>query len=460
MRILLVMHECNSPYNVLPYGIAYIASAIRNTGHSVIIFDMATSHQTNDELFSFIQSEKPFDFIGMGFQAAYFHIALKTARTIKAACGNTPFVLGGSASSASPDYIIKKFNADYLLIGECEHSIKKFLEVIGGNAECNQVKGLYWRKHDEVFNTEKGVPPDDLDKLAFPAWDLFDMKSYVFPRRVPGVDHLVRALGLLTSRGCPYSCKFCFRLEKKYRTRSIENCMEEINFLIKKYKVNYFGIHDDLFMYSKKRTLLFCETILQKNLIFNWSCNGRFNIADREQLKMMKKAGCVLVSYGLESGDQKILDEIDKKITVEQILEISNITKEEGMLVSVPSMIGLPGENEESVNKTVNAIINSTSWHDKRTLRPMQPYPGSYYFNYCVKNNLLKDEDDFFSRFFSSEKYTVNLTNIDDLDFDKVLYSANKKLLSQYYEQALKADLQNFKKVYFENDTRSFIPMR
>ena len=98
----------------------------------------------------------------------------------------------------------------------------------------------------------------------------------------------------------------------------------------------------------------------------------------------MKKAGCVLVAYGLESGDQRILDEMDKKIKVEQIFEISAITKEEGMLVAFPSMFGLPGENEDSLKKTVNAIVAATSWHDKRTIRPMQPYPGSYYWDYCL----------------------------------------------------------------------------
>jgi len=462
MRILLVMHECNSPYNVLPYGIAYLASIIRNQGHSVIIYDMATTHHNDEELFTFIINEKKFDFIGMGFQAAYFHIALKTSKAIKAACGSTPFVLGGSAPSASPIYILKKFDADYLLIGECEDSIIKFLNLIESKANSgfNEVNGLYWKKDNQIFNTKKGPPPDDLDALPFPAWDLFDMKSYTFPRRIPGINNIVRAIGMLTSRGCPYSCKFCFRLENKYRKRSIENCIEEIEYLIKKYHINYIRIHDDLFMVSKERTLLFCEKILEKQIKFNWGCNGRFNIADREQLRMMNKAGCILVAYGLESGDQKILDEMDKKITVEQIYEISKITKEEGMLVSVPSMIGLPNEDENSVNKTVNAIIGTTSWHDKRTLRPMQPYPGSYYFDYCIEKGLLKDEDDFYSRYFSSEKKTVNLSNIPDSIFDKVLYNANQKLLKKFYEDALKSDLEMFQKVYFENDSKNFIPLR
>ncbi|GAI33802.1 unnamed protein product, partial [marine sediment metagenome] len=123
----------------------------------------------------------------------------------------------------------------------------------------------------------------------------------------------------------------------------------------------------------------------------------------------MKKAGCLEISYGLESGDQKILDEMDKRITVEQILEIAAITKEEGILVTVPSMFGLPGETEESLQKTVEAIIATTSWHDRRTIRPMQPYPGCPYWHQCIKQGLLKDEEDFFSRYISSEKWTVNM---------------------------------------------------
>ncbi len=227
-----------------------------------------------------------------------------------------------------------------------------------------------------------------------------------------------------------------------------------------RYNINYIGIHDDLFMCSKKRTIEFCENILENNLKFNWNCNGRFNIADREQLRLMKKAGCVMVMYGLESGDQKILNEMDKKITEEQIFEVATITKEEGMLVSVPAMFGLPNETEESLRKTVNAILKTTSWHDKRTIRPMQPYPGSPYWDYCIERGLIKDEDDFFSRYVSSEKWSVNLTEVPDDDFDKVLYKANKCLLENHYKHALDSDLKMFSSVYFKSDASTFVPMR
>ena len=100
MRTLLIMHECNSPYNVFPYGLGYLAAALRNAGHSVTIYDQATGHYSDKELYSFIKSEKLFDVIGMGFQAAYFRVAQSACKAIKDACGNTPLVLGGSAPSA------------------------------------------------------------------------------------------------------------------------------------------------------------------------------------------------------------------------------------------------------------------------------------------------------------------------------------------------------------------------
>ncbi|MFC1869948.1 B12-binding domain-containing radical SAM protein [Chloroflexota bacterium] len=460
MRILLVMHEGNSPYNVFPYGIGYLAAALRNAGHAVTIFDQATGHYADKELYSFIKSEKPFDFIGVGFQAAYFHAAQNTCKAIKDACGDTPLVLGGSAPSASPAYFLKKFNADYVLIGEADLSVLDLVSALQGNIKLQDVGGLCWQQDGTIMSTPRKDPPKDLDALPFPAWDLFDMKSYTFPHRHQGVTNLVKPLGMLTSRGCPYTCKFCYRIEKGFRVRSIENCLEEIRLLINKYGVNFIAFHDDLFIVSKKRTLAFCEAIEKSGLRFNWLCNGRFNIADREQLKAMKRTGCVLISYGLESGDQKILDEMDKKITVEQILEVSAITKEEGILVSVPSMFGLPGETAESLEKTVEAVIAATSWHDKRTIRPMQPYPGSPYWYQCLKQGLIKDEEDFYSRYFSSEKYTVNMSDVSDSEFDKVMYQANVKLLRAHYEHALETDIQMFQNVYFENDATTFVPMR
>ena len=285
------------------------------------------------------------------------------------------------------------------------------------------------------------------------------MASYSMPRRVPGVAGLARVMGTLGSRGCPYSCKFCFRLEKGYRKRSVGNCMEELKALVSKYRVNHVQFSDELFTISKKRTLEMCEAIRRSGLGFSWYCSCRFDSVDREQLRAMRKAGCVHIGYGLESGDQRILDEMDKRITVEQILETSAMTKEEGILVSVPAMFGLPGETKESLAKTVDLIIATTSWHDKRTVRPMQPYPGTYYFDYSLKLGMLKDVDDFYERFCSSEDRVVNLTGLADSEFDKALFAANRRLLRKHYDNAYRSDVQMFRDVYFKKDATGFMPM-
>ena len=460
MRVLLIMHDCNSPYNVFPYGLGYIASIMRHAGHEVTIFDQATTHASNENLYAYIKNNPSFNFIGLGFQAAYFHVCYGVAQAIKEACGDIPFVLGGSAPSASPEYFLNKFKADYVLIGETEYSINKLLKVIEAKEDPKGVPGLYWREDGEIKHNPKTPPCNNLDDLPFPAWELFNMHSYTFPRRQDGIDHLCRSLGMLTTRGCPYACKFCFRLEPGFRMRSKENVIEELRYLIGKYNINFMNFHDDLFMANKKRTLDMCEAFLESGLKFNWLCNGRFNVADRDQLKMMKKSGCIHISYGLESGDQKILDEMDKRITVQQIYEVSRMTKEEGMLVTVPAMFGLPGETRESISKTVDVILAVTSFHDKRTLRPMQPYPGSFYYNYCVHEGHLKDEDDFYNRYFSSEKWTVNLTDIPSNELDQVVFDANERLLRAHFEHEHEEYLNMFRKVYFENNSKSFIPMR
>lgn len=460
MRVLLVVHDCNAPYNVFPYGIGYLAAAMRNAGHKVAIYDQAITHASTEDLYAYIRNEPRFDMIGMGFQAAYFHVCYEVAQTIKKACGAIPFVLGGSAPSASPEYFLDKFNADYVLVGEAENSINKLLKIIEGKEDPQSVPGLYWRAGEEIRHSLKIPPPENLDDLSFPAWDLFDMQSYTFPRRQAGVDHLCRAFGMLTTRGCPYACKFCFRLEPGFRMRSKENVIEELKYLIGKYNVNFVSFHDDLFMASKKRTLDMCEAFLESGLKFNWLCNGRFNIADNEQLKIMRKSGCVLISYGLESGDQKILNEMDKRITVQQMYEVARLTKEEGILVTVPAMFGLPGETKESIHKTVDVILATTSFHDKRTLRPMQPYPGSFYYRDCVQKGLLKDENDFYGRYFSSEKWTVNLSDIHSEELDKVVFEANERLLRAHFERELEDHLNMFRNVYFAHDAMSFIPMR
>ena len=460
MKFLIVMFDCKVPYNVFPYGLGYIAAIAEKHGHEVTVFDQAVTHKSDAELYNFIRNEGPFDLIGLGFQAAYFHTVKLTAKAIRDACGKTPFVLGGSAPTASPEFFLNEFNSDFILTGETEQSLPGFFEMIEGQLEPEKVNGLYWKEKNKVKSTPKGKPVKELDSIPFPAWDLFDMKSYTFPRRVAGINHLVNGFGMMTTRGCPYSCKFCYRMEPGFRLRSIENCMEEIKILTNQYGINYIKFDDELFMSRKKRTLEFCDAILKSGINLKWACAGRFNIADREQIRAMKKSGCVQIGFGLESGDQKILDEMDKKMKVEQIYEVANICKEEGLLINVPSMFGLPGDNKDSIRKTVDAVIASTTWHNRRTIRPMQPYPGSWYWNYCVENGLIKDEKDFFSRYFSSEKWVVNLTNLNNDEFDTVLFESNKRLLEEYYKHSLESDLKSFKQIYFDNDSEFFIPLR
>jgi len=438
----------------------YLAAALTRFGAEVEVFDQAITHRSNAELAAHLRANGPYAMIGLGFQAAYFRTVAGTCAAVNAAKGRAKLVLGGSAPSASPVYILNKLQADYVLTGECDESAAALVALLRDELAPAEVPGLCWRDGGEVRLNPVGPPPRDLDALPLPAWDEFDMAAYSFPRRVAGVPGLPRVLGLLTSRGCPYKCKFCYRMTPGVRLRSIAGCVAELTEAVRRYGVQHFGFHDDLFMVNKKRTLEFCEAIRAANLGITWLCNGRFNIADREQLRAMRQAGCIQVSYGLESGDQAILDEMDKRITVAQIREVSAMTREEGMLVAVPAMFGLPGETRESLRKTVELIIATTSWHDRRTLRPMQPYPGCQYFTDCVAQGLLKDEDDFYSRYFSSESFTVNLTALSDREFNEALYEANARLLEEHYRHALDADLASYRKIYFEHDARGFVPMR
>ncbi len=462
MRILFVVHETNSPFSVFPFGVSYMAGVLTRRGHQVEVFDQAITHASDDAVVNYILNNDDIDCVGLGFQAAYYRIAKKTSAALVSVCKNRdiPFVLGGSAPSASPAYFLRSFGADYVMVGECDETIVKFAAMIDGDLSPSLVPGLCWNDEGHVRLNPRVEAPADLDALPAPAYELFDMKAYTYPRRIPGVHGLARPMGVLTTRGCPYACKFCFRLEKSYRLRSVGDCIDEIRHLIDEYGINYVGFQDDLFMASKARTIEFCDAILREGLKFSWICNGRFNIADSEQLLMMKRAGCVTVAYGLESGDQKILDEMDKRITVDQIIEVASLTREAGLICQVPAMCGLPGETRESVDMTVDVIMKSTSWHDRRTLRPMQPYPGSPYFTYCVDNGYLDGEDDFYSRYISSEKWTVNLTDMSDDEFDDALYHANEKLLRAHYDHAFAADLETFKQIYFKGDVSSFIPMR
>ena len=361
-----------------PHGLGHIAAWLRKTGHEVMILDPEALHmdvrQTAQSLLSF----NP-DIIGISAVTMAVHAAADLAAELEIRNPALPVVLGGVHVSALPDETLTAFpHIRYAVCGEGEYSFSELIDCLNLNGNLNEVKGIAFRDAGgKIVKTPAREPIADLDALPFPAWDLYpDMKKYYKPA-VFGFKKLPN-ISVVTSRGCPYRCSFCSRAvwgEAHYRTHSAAYIFEMFSELRKRYGIRDISVYDDTFGVSRHRMIDLCELILKNKLDVVWSCNLRANIADLEVMKLMKRAGCWMAAYGIESGSEANLHFLQKDAGREMIAKAFRLTKESGMLAKGYIMVGTLPDTHESLNATLRFILSTPI--DILTVNAFTPMPGS-----------------------------------------------------------------------------------
>ncbi|MBT3464836.1 radical SAM protein [archaeon] len=244
---------------------------------------------------------------------------------------------------------------NFSIYGDPEYTL---LELANEN-DFKDIKGLIYRDGDELIKNESRELIKDLDDLPFPARHLLPINAY---RRMPHEKLKEPCIDMLVSRGCPYNCTYCsikIIAGKLRRTRSPRKTIEEMKMLKNKYNVKQIHFQDPVLTINKKWILEFCDLLIGANLGLIWSCQTRTDCVDREILIKMKKAGCKSVLYGIESLDQKSLDNIKKGTKSEEIIKAIVLTKKIGIEARCSIMVGLPGETKNAVNKTVDLLIKA-----------------------------------------------------------------------------------------------------
>jgi len=251
-------------------------------------------------------------------------------------------VMGGPHVSALPDEAIQ--HADAVVVGEGEIAFKKIID-------------------ENLTGIIKGEPIMDLDEIPMPAYDLFDIEFYITRKEMRFLRHYgkERFVSIMTSRGCPYNCTFCHNSyrEIKYRFNSAERVVSEIEYLIKNYKIESFFFIEDNFFVNKERVKEVCSLMIERGINLPWGANARVDNLDRETLILAKQAGCKQVTFGWESGSQRMLDIYNKQVTVEQNAESIRLCNELGLQADGTFMIGGPGETLEDMKLTTKFIVEN-----------------------------------------------------------------------------------------------------
>lgn len=330
-----------------PLGIAYIAAKLEESGYEANIIDSQAENLTSQETKKRIEKVEP-DVVGVTAMTPTIQGALEILRLTKEINREIVTVMGGPHLSAYPRETVSNRFVDYAVIGEGEYATVELMEALEGKRQLTEVKGLVFKKNNQVHINTLREPNKDLDSLPFPARHLLPTEKYTCVI----MEHPMTTM--ITARGCPFSCSFCFKDKylQAYRMRSVKSVVDEMEECMSTHKVKEIGFYDDCFP-NKKHLIALCNEIISRGLDVHWETPQRADLVDRKLLYLMKSAGCIRIRYGVESGNQRILDLMNKGTTKDQIEKAFGWTREAGLETFAYFMIGYLSETESTVRDTI-----------------------------------------------------------------------------------------------------------
>ena len=364
---------------VPPLGIAYLAAVIEKQGHSVSIIDAFAEALDLHSLEDRVKKIAP-DLIGITGMTPVIDNAFRTAGICRRYAKYV--VIGGPHVSVAGSKVFEQCpDVDYVIQGEGEISFPLLIEALERNKDITNVPGVITRD----FSNLPSPLIDELDSIPFPARHLLPNERYRY------ILSSGKVTTMFTSRGCPYHCVFCDKavFGSKWRARSAANVLDEIELVRRDYGIDSIIFYDDLFTLDKKRVLEICQGIIDRALKIEWKCEGRVNLADKETLTLMKKAGCSMVAYGVESGNQKGLDYLNKGTTVEQIKNAFELTKRAGIRPMAYFVLGIPVETYDDELRTIDFAKEIKPAYAQFSV--LSPVPGTKLYDDAVRMGWYKE---------------------------------------------------------------------
>lgn len=366
-------------------SLAYLAAVMKNEGFDVDVVDCIADKIYWDKFEKIIEKKKP-DYILFNSVSSTISNDMRTAVIAKK--NNAKSIAVGSHVTALPQKSMEKFHdLDFIIMGEAEETLKELISFIEEKKDIASVLGISWRKNGTVITNGKRPLIKNLDTLPIPLHELLPIKKY----NLPFVGS--RFTFVMESRGCPYRCIFCrspIAWNRIFRTRSSDSIFKELEYLAK-IGVKNILFHSDTFTVNKNVVIDLCKKIIDSGLKIRWMCNSRVDTVDKEILEWMKKAGCEMIMYGIESGSQKVLDISKKDITIAKIIETVKNTDKAGIKVWGYFIIGLPGENKETVEQTIKLAKDLPL--TLANFAVAAPYPGTEFQSLSIENGWLKSNN-------------------------------------------------------------------
>ncbi len=422
MKILLI----NAPIrldarpNIMPSGLATVASTLRLTGYEVEIYDLNALRPSKAEILSNLK-KRHWDIVGLSGLITTYNFQRWLISKLKNLNPDAPIISGGGLATSNSMLLFDRTGIDVTVLGEGEQTIVALLRVLQVNGDLSEIPGICYRQNEDIILNRSRKNIQDLDTIPLPAWDLVPMEIYLknpiwgdaagnssgFRQNV----EISRSMNVISSRGCPFSCSYCYHLfgQSSYRFRSAQNVIDEIEILVGKYGVDFIGFVDDNMMASEKRLLEFCDHMERKQFPLTWGCHGRVTSAKPELLQRMADVGCVWIGYGIESGSQRMLTAMNKKANVDRAKRAIAHTRKAGIYPNTTFIFGYPGETEETIQETIDFKremgIECGSFF-------ATPYPCTPLYERA--RSRIPDEELFIQSLNNATDFSINLTEFDD----------------------------------------------
>lgn len=417
--------------SVPPYGLAQIASVVRQGGNDVRIIDQYIEHRSEKDLIKTLSGLKP-DVIGISVLAPVFGWVKRLCVILRRILPDAKIVFGNSYASIFYEQILEDGLADVVVHSEGEYTFAAYIDTIASKKDIRNVAGISFRDKGVVIKNPPRPLIADLDQLPYPAWDCIALNKY---NRVPILSLHEPALLIQGSRGCNYNCFYCSQDSdfKEFRKRKMVSIADEIEYLYKKYHLENFIFLDAYFPFSIDSGFEFCDELIKRGLHkkIKWITETKVDLVNYRLLKKMREAGLYLIMYGFETGNERILKLINKHTTLEKAHQVMKDTKDLGIRTLGLFMLGFPDETEREARETIR--FSKSLGCDLVKYNLLTPYPGTGLYDKYIPDKLFayKNSELFSSWYMISNKNTASF-NFSKMSTENLLNIQRLALVSYY----------------------------
>jgi len=444
MKLLMINPSLRlgSPTKFLPVGIGSVMTYLYNQGYDIDLFDIDINDHSDQTVEDYLAKNK-YDIILTGSIVTHYKWMKWLTKTIKKHHPKTKIIVGNSVAGSIPEIFLKNSTADVAIIGEGEIGALETVKAIEQNKSLHEVEGIAFLDKNGKFVKTPKRKACDINSLPFVNWDLFDTEKYFEKsdhESALGFDidkySAPRVMPVTTARGCAFKCTFCHYVywDDPYRHRSPENILQEIKINMEKYGANYFNFWDDLSFAGLHQAEKIADAILKSGLKFHWNAAVRVDLLGHprnsyerrlEVAQKFKESGCLNLSFSLESGNQEILNMMNKKIKLEYFTEQAKLLKKVGITSCNSVVFGYPLETKETIQETFDMCYKAGIYPSIGYLLPL-PYTGMY--EYAKQHGFITDDDTYLDSITERQDLCLNMTQLEDQEILDCIKNGAKEL--------------------------------